>query len=323
MDGSFEDYWFSGKGNNNTCKNNPFKCEAPHACALQSDNRRRYCCDQGNVCWAGATNCNSDGSTRKCGEQGKTQWCCLEKDERCTLNAGQINVCWSTKPNVLNKIDIPDLKEVYSALSKKEPDASSYPFSPATLLAVSSTSSSSATTSTGGTAPAVVTTPTETSPVTEQPASGGLQAGAIAGIVIGAIAGILIGGLLTWWLLKKRRRSNATAAAIVDRPPVYQDDKNYYGGAPGAGAGMAGMAAVPHSTSPPVHAAEMPVDQPTELPASPAGHQQHDYHQPGAAAPYQVSTYTGSSQPSTYNGASTYHGGSPHTSPQYPTYQGR
>lgn len=298
----FEDYFFSGPGGerNHTCgKDFAFKCLSPNACARGKNPRRQYCCDKSSVCWAGSTNCNADGTTRKCGEEGKTQWCCLKDAERCTSNLGQINICWSTEPNLLNKISVEALESTYANLSSQDKNADRYPFEPLSLysLTASPTGSPTPTPSSSGTQEPVVTNPNDTpSPSPTAATSSGLAPGAIAGIVIGALAGIILGGVLTWWLMKKRRRTTA-AEQIVEPPPGYQD-KGYYG-------------------NPAPQANEMPVAPVVELPAGPASpQQQYQAYQPGQSAPYQISQYTGSSQPSSYQHVSPH---SPHNSQSYGT----
>ncbi|KFY41226.1 hypothetical protein V495_05014, partial [Pseudogymnoascus sp. VKM F-4514 (FW-929)] len=136
-----------------TCPGSPYACPPPSAYAHDPDTGRFFCCDPLSVCYNAPATCSSDGSTFKCNEGTKDEWCCASDAEACSGSSGQFNVCWSKAPNLLGDVGIPSLNKTYSSLMKKEPDASSWAFDPAVLIAATRTSSSQSTKSTSTPSP--------------------------------------------------------------------------------------------------------------------------------------------------------------------------
>lgn len=176
-------------------------------------------------------------------------WCTSR--EACSGSSGQFNVCWSKAPNLLGDVGIPSLNKTYSSLMKKDPDASSWVFDPAVLIAATRTSSSQShsstpsptdssagPTTTGDDTAAPTTTADNTSAPTTTPAAvsaagssstpsstpsssshKSLSGGAIGGIVVGAVAGVVLIALAIFLLHRRQRRREVARQAGVPWVP--------------------------------------------------------------------------------------------------------
>ncbi|EPE07581.1 hypothetical protein F503_00303 [Ophiostoma piceae UAMH 11346] len=223
----FNDYYFTSNRSDYTCPGfGDSACPPPKACARDPNTGRRYCCDYQHppykgVCWALAKKCASDGSTVDCGT-GDDTWCCIDGREKCTERTGQINVCWSTSRDTLNNITTDVLNDTYSSLSSAKPSATTWAFTPISLVALTNPAITQTQTpnpdasSTGSSVPS--TTPTD-----DSDAGTSLGGGAIAGVVVGALGGVaLLGlGVFMLWKRQKRRQAYASVSPTSASAPIY------------------------------------------------------------------------------------------------------
>ncbi|CRG92219.1 hypothetical protein PISL3812_09275 [Talaromyces islandicus] len=235
----FDRFFFTSNLSSYVCPGfQSFQCPPPNACARDSTTGIEYCCDYGDVCWGLTTDCATDGTTLSCGD-GQNTWCCRNDTEVCTGTSGQINICWNSAHDTLTNISSNTLNETYSSLSSASPSASSWSFSPETLIAATQTTSSSttSTTTTTTTSASKHTTALPTSTHTSTPSStesssssssSSLSGGAIAGIVIGALAGVAIIAALAFFLFRRRRNSRDPS----DSNPNVRYEPVVYGSVP-------------------------------------------------------------------------------------------
>ncbi|KAF2154514.1 hypothetical protein K461DRAFT_275632 [Myriangium duriaei CBS 260.36] len=235
MTDSFDTYFFTSNLTNHVCPGfGSFKCPPPNACARDSKTGKEYCCDTSDVCWTIPATCSSDGSTINCGS-GSYTWCCLDNSEVCTGTSNQINICWNSAHDTLTNISASVLNDTYSSLSSATPKASSWSFSPLSLIAETSplpssstaTSPTSAPTTSSASGPTTSSSSSSTSPSSSassgpvSSSSSHLSGGAIGGIVVGAIAAVALVALVLLLFLRRKRASAPHQDRYDSNAPVH------------------------------------------------------------------------------------------------------
>ena len=295
----FNDYYFTSNLSDYTCPGfRNSACPPPKACARDPNTGRRYCCDYRHppykgVCWALRQDCASDGSTVDCGT-GDTTWCCVDGREKCTEKTGQINVCWSTSRDTLNNITNDVLNDTYSSLSSAKPSATTWAFTPVSLIALTNPAVTQSQSQTPTPTPDSDASSIGSSVPTAVPTDGSgagtsLGGGAIAGVVVGALGGVALLGLGIFMVCRRQKQRHSPDAAAGPH------DKT--------GGGYSGYSGYSDSYAQPSHAPPTELQGDNAVPQELPGSWDAGVHSELSATSPAVSSF----------GTSTAAGGSPHS----------
>ncbi|KAF2004125.1 hypothetical protein P154DRAFT_531811 [Amniculicola lignicola CBS 123094] len=237
----WDTFYFATEASEYKCKDLPYNCVAPNACARDSVLDKHYCCGvgEGAVCFQGSSTCRNNTNNelesvlQPC-SGGINAFCCLSDTERCTQTYNQINICWDANATPYGSLTEEKMNDTYSSSAAASPSATRFAFNLSSLTASTSASSATSTVA-SSTVSSATTQTTSTSTNTAQSqetgndnkSNSGLSGGAIGGIVVGVVAilALVALGAFFYW---KRSKKNGSEKSELDSNPYTHGPNGQY-----------------------------------------------------------------------------------------------